>query len=287
MIVEGKSRYHVALAFPGMSMSYGASRGHWLCSSGGHTIRPINAGGSWDNFNALLASALNAIRDGATHMAMIHSDVEPLESEFRWLDILLSEMDRLGLDLASCSIAIKDWPILRGVCSCGIGDPGDPWHPYKRFTVRECIAIGKTFCASDVGYDGWPLLHNNGLWCADLRSPIFRQTDNEGNLKAFFNFPKRVYLDAKDGKYKVDGFSEDWWFSMRLWELGAKTAICPQVKIDHVEGRMRWPNYVPFGIYTDGDEDTRYKWGPVENRMVSKRGTTLPVADVNASEGQA
>lgn len=281
--MDGPKRHDVFLGFPGPSMAYGAAQGYFLCSNGGHKVRVANAANSWDNFNHLWVQALNLIGDGVTHFAMLHADVAPVESEFRWLDVLLSEMDRLDLDLVSCAIAIKDWPILRGLTSCGIGDPGDEWHPYKRLTVRETLAIGKTFNAADLGYDGWPLLHNNGLWVADLRKPLFRKTDERGTLRAFFNFPKQVYLDPADGKFKVNGFSEDWWFSMRLWELGAQTAICPQIKIDHVEGRVRWPNYLPWGTYTDGDEDTRYKWGVVENRpRVTPPVPTQPAAQPEA-----
>jgi hypothetical protein len=242
----------------------------------------MNAAWSWDNFNVILTQALNLIDDGVTHLAMIHADVAPAEGKFRWLDVLLAEMDRLDLAMASVPIAIKDWPNPRGICSCGIGDPGDPWHPYKRLTVRESIAFNRTITAADMGYDGWPLLHNNGLWCADIRKPLFRETDEHGTLKAFFNFPKRAYLDPVDGRFKVAGFSEDWWFSMRLWELHANTAICTQIPVDHIEGRIRWPNYRPFGSYTDGDEDTRAKWGPVENRVVSKRCAS--VADAVTQE---
>ena len=152
----------------------------------------LGAMGSWGNFNQLLAAGLNmAGRGEISHLAFLHSDIAP---EMWWVDRLMEELDRLDADMISVVAPIKD---PRGVTSCGIGDPANPWHPLRRFTMQEIWeALPETFDAAAAGYPAFPLLHNDGCWLADLRKPVFAATDAAGELLASFAFPKRVIRDA-------------------------------------------------------------------------------------------
>lgn len=216
----------------------------------------MGADGSWGNFNQILCVALNAAAEGRiTHLAFLHSDIAPQEW---WVDVLMAELDRLDADMISAVVPIKD---PRGVTSCGIGDPDNPWHPLKRFTMQEVWeTLPETFDAGDAGYDPaqFPLLHNDGCFVADLRKPFWRTVNADGELLAAFNFPRRIIL-GDDGNFRPEGESEDWYWSRRLFELGAKTYITRLVRLVHT-GPFDFPNDGPWGTYTHGDEDTAARW---------------------------
>jgi len=207
----------------------------------------------YGNFDLLLIEAMNAFEAGeATHFAMLHSDTLTAPG---WLDIILAEMDKFDLGLCSVPAAIKDQ---RGLMSSGIGDPKNPWNPWRRITSREMQNLPETFTAEDFGYPGEILLHNNGCWCMDLRKPEWFKTDAEKNLIAHFAFPTKVYRCPHTKKWTFAGESEDWYFSRRVHELGIKSAITRKVVLRH-RGTIDYPNNEPFGIY-EHDENTRDNW---------------------------
>lgn len=261
-------RHSVTVGIPGPTLQFGAAAAGFCAANGDHDVIVMPADTEFDNMNSLLAAGLN-IAEGRiadapplTHLAICHADMAPDKG---WLSIMLAEMDKYNLDLISATIPIRDD---RGVFSCGVGNPADNWKPFRRFTVREVLAgqlhgrqetFGDTFDATDVGYPGKPLLHNDGLFVADLRKPIFRSTDAAGDLVALFNFPKRIYREP-DGRWAATGESSDWWFSRKLWELGAKTAITRAVKLFH--RNPVYHNREPWGTYTEGDTATIDNWGP-------------------------
>ncbi|MGD0781228.1 MAG: hypothetical protein ABSA30_00050 [Candidatus Aminicenantales bacterium] len=269
------ARHKIVLGFPtpgGISMSFETARALYRGTQR-HDLALLVSVGSWDGFNSLWANALNLAAAGeATHFAMLHADVAPQEG---WLDILADELDRLQADLVSAIVPLKD---ARGVTSSGIGDPCDPWHPLKRFTMRELFAgeapnpkseirnkseiqnpkskiLPETFDAADAGFPGGILLHNDGCMMADLRNPIFRQENPDGTLIADFQFPRQVYRDLSDGLLHVRGESEDWYFSRKLHELGARTYVTRKVRLVHV-GSHAWTNAVAWGTY-EHDQDTK------------------------------
>jgi hypothetical protein len=222
-------------------------------------LKKNNPSSAWDGFNALWADALNETKNGFTHFAMLHADVLPLEG-VPWVDVLIGEMDRLSADLVSTTIAIKD---LRGLTSSGIGDPNDHWAPLKRFTVRETLDLPETFNAADAGFPGHALLHNQGCFVADLRSPVFHKTNPDGSLAVYFNFPRRVMRAGVDAPWIVQGESEDWFFSREFHECGGKGYLTRKVHIQH-GGSLDYDNFTPWGTYMNGDENTAAKWKTVK-----------------------
>lgn len=271
-------------------MGFGTAWALFRPTDGRHSFAVAHSGGSWDNFNALLVSAINAYEAGGiTHAAQIHGDIEPemtagiladgtlsgeqMESP-HWLDILLEEMDATGAALVSAAVPIKDH---RGLLSCGLGNPVDPWSPFRRLTMHELAELPDTFDAADIAvvhghgrdyYDGHPLLHNNGLWVADLRNPVFHRRDANGDLVSYFNFPKKVSRD--NGKWKVYGESEDWWMSRHLHVPGVKTCITKKVRLIHKDGGTPYPNYGVWGTFQH-DEHTATKWRAREEAEAAER----------------
>lgn len=240
-------RAKVFMAFPGASFCWGTVRGALLATQKDHELFPENNGNGWDDFNALWAHALNvAEAGGATHFAMLHSDVSPQPG---WVDVLLEEMESHDADMVSCVVPIKDE---RGLTSCGIGLVDDPWNAYKRFTIRELESYPETFSIAETWHKEKFLLHNTGCWVADLRKAVFYETNEQGALKAFFDFPTGI-VRGKDGTWVNLRESEDWFFSRQLHLLGASTWITRKVKLTH-SGIRRFPNYGKWGTY-DTDRD--------------------------------
>jgi hypothetical protein len=244
----------VLIAAPGPSFPFAVSAALFTHATDGRneTFVGDNPSSAWDGFNALWLEALNS-GDRFTHFAMLHADVVP---EGFWVDTLIGELERTGVDLISTVIPIKD---RRGLTTTGIGDSADPWGAWRRFTVRECLTFPETFNAADTGYPGKCLLHNHGCIVADLRRPVFQTTNPDGSLKVAFAFPRRA-VKVK-GNWVVQAESEDWYFSRMLHEAGGRSVATRKVRVRHLGG-MEFTNFDPWGMYEHGDEDTAAKWRP-------------------------
>jgi hypothetical protein len=93
---------------------------------------------------------------------------------------------------------------------------------------------------------------------ADLRRTLWRTRAADGSLVACFNFPLRI-VGGENGKpFAVEQESEDWHFSRKLHELGARTLLTRRVRLYH--GSKDCRNDRPWGRYENGDEDTASRW---------------------------
>ena len=255
--------YRIMLCIPhGGSMCYGASQALFRSTethSVGINPKP-GASLMCNQFNALLCDALNEFEAGnITHMVFLHSDIAP---EDYWIDTLVQEMEKHGADFLSVVSPIKD---NRGLTSCGIGQAGWAWSPKKRFTMHEIMELPETFSIADTGYPEDVLLHNSGCWIADLRNPLFTRTSPSCGLHAFFTQNDRIV--RHNGKWRPNVESEDWFFSRRLYELGAKSFITRKVKLRHI-GDAEFRNDVAWGEW-EFDRDTKDYWGNDATENVS------------------
>ena len=180
-------------------------------------------------FNKLWASALS--HPGATHFAMLHSDVVP---SHWWVDTLIDELDRTGADVVSAVCRIKD---TKGFTSTGVGDPADQWD-YRRITCDELTQLPETFGAEDIPpsiTDGYRtcLLVNTGCWVCRLDRPWWRELDEEGKLRFCFTQNDRV-APMPTGQYLVEFAPEDWLFSRYCQAVGAKVLATQKVGLRHV-----------------------------------------------------
>jgi hypothetical protein len=180
-------------------------------------------------FNLLWCEALNGRKRGEyTHFAMQHSDVEP---EAGWLDVLLAELDRTGLDVLGVPVPLKD---TRGLTSTAVGrDDGFDWMPKRRLTLTEVHALPETFTSADL--DG-PLLLNTGLWVCRL---------GDWSERVCFTINDRIATDP-DGVFTALVEPEDWHFSRQLHRLGVTVGCTRMVRLAHV-GMHPWPNTHGWG----------------------------------------
>lgn len=234
-------------------VTWQSSQAAWK-SSAKHEVQIANIGSSLLalGFNSLFADALNRQESGdfVECIAMLHSDLAPPEF---WLDTLVEIMESKQADFVSVINAIKDD---RGITSSGVGLSGHTWQPWRRFTIRELAGWPETFNAADIGYSGYALLHNTGCWLADLRKPLFHQEDEHHQLRAFFTINDRVIRHK--GKWKAEVEPEDWYFSRRLFDLGANTYVTRSVVTRHT-GSREYTNVPDWGTNIQ-DTDLMREW---------------------------
>jgi hypothetical protein len=183
------------------------------------------------NFNRLWCAALNQRRTlGLTHFAMHHADIG---AEVGWLDTLLAEQARVGADLLSVVVPIKDG---RGVTSTGWQDPIT--LDITRLTLQEIHDLPVTFRAEDLGRAAQPwLMVNTGLWICDFTQPWVEE--------ACFEVRDRI-VRGGDGLYRANVLSEDWNFAGWCAGRGLKVFATRAVSVGHF-GRCCYRNDAPWG----------------------------------------
>lgn len=197
-------------------------------------------------FNALLAQALD-LRDDpqnqVTHLAMIHTDIEP---EPWWLDKLLAVMAETGADVVSAVVPIKD---RHGLTSTGCIDAADPSRLVRRLTLREVHgSLPESFGAEDLEGLAGPnqlLMVNSGLMLLDLRRPWAYAVDEQNHLRVRFRFETRIERKRMpDGRWRhfANSESEDWLFSQDLAALGGKVVATRAVRLSHYDGGTAYAN---------------------------------------------
>jgi hypothetical protein len=201
------------------------------CRDGGsiEVARSLSAGGSLLGaaFNLHWCQALNHFAEGDIHgFAMMHSDIG---AEVNWLDILFAEMEKVGADIISAVVPIKDE---RGLTSTAIDDTGDQWK-VRRLTTKEVMKFPETFTEKDVG---GPLLLNTGLWLCRLGPWAF---------KTCFTIQDKI-LQSPDGRFEHRVIPEDWDFSRQVRRFGLKLAATRKVRINHW-GPFYWNNQQQWG----------------------------------------
>lgn len=186
-------------------------------------------------FNDLWCAALNRRALGFTHFAMIHADIGPITPG--WVDVLVSELERLDADMVSAVAPIKT---PHGWTSTAVAlNDDDPWLR-RRLTMKEVYDLPETFGADDVG---GPLLLNTGLWVCRLDRPWCEQV--------CFDTLNRIV--KKDGVWHTEAISEDWLFSAALNRLGCKLYATRKVTLAHDGG---------------GEYKTDHVWGTQERDEV-------------------
>jgi hypothetical protein len=180
-------------------------------------------------FNNLLAVVLDARDRGeVTHIAMIHSDVDPMGAP--WINLLWGEMQANNLDLVSAVIPIKSY---EGLTSTAIAPIHELWGFKRHIRIDERPTMPMTFTTEDVCSDDELLLVNTGLWLADLRKPWW---DN-------FAFEVHTRLTVVDGKRVPQMRPEDWEMSRHLHAHGARYGATWAVELRHW-GTTAWESHV-------------------------------------------
>jgi len=180
-------------------------------------------------FNKLWCRALNE-RDkvGLTHFAMHHADIE---APAGWLDVLLSEQARVGADVLSCVVPIKD---NRGLTSTGTRDPES--GRIRRLTMREIFELPETFAVEHTTTPGHWLMVNTGLWLCDFTKTWITDVC----------FSILDGMTRENGVHAPRALPEDWNFSGWCARRGLKVFATRKVPLVH-HGRAGYVNSRVWG----------------------------------------
>src|SRR5262245_23187686 len=188
------------------------------------------------NFNILWCWALNQAHKGGgcDYFAMLHADVEP--EEF-WLDLMVEELERVGVDVLAAVVPIKDG---NGTTTTALGRPDrrGTGRPYARVTMHEVYRLPATFTAAAAGHPDKCLLINTGCWVCRF--------DLEWCKKLHFTVNDRIAFDRKADQFVAECESEDWFFSRLLEDLGRSVAATRIVSLGH-RGPAVFTNSRPWG----------------------------------------
>lgn len=151
-----------------------------------------------------------------THLAILHTDIEVEE---HWLDKLLFLMKINKADIVGTVLPIKGE---KNMTSTALWD--GPFK-VKRLTFDDCKKYGESFTDP-------ALCVNTGAMLIDLRGKWI-----EGMC---FTIEDRIR--AEQGKYIAEVIPEDWGFSHRAAERGAKIVATTVVQAVH-HGAGQWTNF--------------------------------------------
>jgi hypothetical protein len=189
-------------------------------------------------FNRLWVRALNRRKDGVTHFAMHHADVE---APAGWVDVLVNEMRDWQADVLSVVLPIKDQ---RGLTSTGLQSAVT--KKIRRFTMTEVLNLPRTFDRFEVdGYDDEILMVNTGLWICNFTKPWVE--------KVCFHILDGITKD-EDGTFQARAVPEDWNFSTWCAEQGLRVFATRAVAAKH-HGRASYPNDSVWGTYQTDEGD--------------------------------
>jgi hypothetical protein len=170
--------------------------------------------------------------------------------------VLFDECERLNAVLVSAVSPIKDF---RGLTSTAIATADDDrWH-VRRLTMHEVFQLPETFCVGDTMVAGLnpqrqALLFNTGCWVADLRKPLWFETNDVGEGYFYFDINHRV-LRIGQGDWQTEVESEDWNFSRALARRTEDYYVTRKVRLEHI-GAHRFTNKLPWGEW---QEDLAFK----------------------------
>lgn len=184
-------------------------------------------------FNILWANVLNFRQHPThppTHYLLWHADVVPQTEN--WLGIMLSEMERVGADVLSAVIPIKNE--LGMTSTAREADPPNRWRPL-RYTLTEVSVM------ADPTWTAPGLLVNTGLMLVDLRKDWVE--------RVHFTLNDRIYRGS-DGKWRASMEPEDWNFSRQCHALGVSLYATKAIVVDHV-GTTNYRSSNVWGYPTD------------------------------------
>ncbi|MDE2100059.1 MAG: hypothetical protein KGL39_22585 [Patescibacteria group bacterium] len=185
-------------------------------------VLTVSMGGSLlaRGFNSLWCQALNTRAEHHwTHFVMIHADIDP---EYGWLTKLLDEMDRVGADVISAVVPIKD---MTGDSSTAVLDPVR--KDVRRLNERDLEQLPATFDGSHFRPDE-TLLVNTGLLAVRFDDPWVEH--------CWFEIVDRIEK-LPDGTFEPRGMSEDWNFSQQCKALRKRVFATQIIGLKHI-GRM-------------------------------------------------
>jgi hypothetical protein len=221
----------VPAALPGLLQPSGLNHVRTLALEGGSLLAMV--------FNNLWCRALNQRQEwGITHFAMHHADIQAPPF---WVDTLFAEMNRVGADVLSVVVPIKD---ARGLTSTGTRDPVH--GNIRRFTMKEIFDLPETFSIADTAVPEQWLMVNTGLWICDFTKPWVEQVA----------FSILDSILCENGRFQARALPEDWNFSGWCARQGLRVFATRKLPVVH-HGRAAYGNDRVWGEWPTDQGDQR------------------------------
>lgn len=201
---------------------------------------------AWARLHTDIASGLPF-----THWAILHDDII---TPAGWLDELMEVLEQSGGDFVSANMPIKTF---KGLMSMGV-HYGDLWD-INRFTIRRLAEFPETFTSDEVNGS---LVLNTGCCVLKLRDPWL------SNPQDFVFDDINRLTRIKEG-WKAEIVSEDWTWTDKLRQAGAKLVATRRVECGH-EGGHVYRNHTHWGEWINDEVyEQRHKLN--ENQVPEKR----------------
>lgn len=161
--------------------------------------------------NELYANALTLRRKlGATHFAMLHSDVCPDRAD--WLDVLADVMHEQNADLVSAVVPVRN---NSGLTSTMEENPDDGWRP-KGLSLKEVYSRPPSFSSPGLLVNTGMMLLKLRDWCTKL---VFRECN--------------AIPEMPDGSYQARIINEDHELSRQVRGFGGHIVATRAVPLYH------------------------------------------------------
>jgi len=154
---------------------------------------------------------------------------------------MMSIMEKHRADVLSVVVPLKnDKGLTSTALDMAVGDEDPHWR-VKRLTLNEI------YNDYEPTFTHEKLLVNTGLMLVDLRKPWVENV--------WFAFEDKIIPDPKiPGYFKAVGVSEDWFFSRRACELGAKLYATREISVLHA-GTTEYSNASAWGSLSEDAVD--------------------------------
>lgn len=212
-------------------------------------------------FNQLWCDCLNRIKE-FDYWLLCHADITFRTTN--WLDMMVDDLERHGLDALHANIDIKDG---RGLYSTGVGNALDVWGHVRRLTKKESLYLPSVYQLDDVV----KVMARTGHV---PKRPVF--CPNTGCLlvkvdqKWWWDFPGFNIMDSMESVY-IQGHlirrprvvPEDWHFGHWMQGRGLKVGGTRRIRIDHVHPHLAYSNdkVDPAGEAVDEGYLFHRRWG--------------------------
>ncbi len=195
-----------------------------------------------DNVNGAWCEAWNRrLVDGWDKFAIQHADVVP---DLHFLKIMSDEMNRVGADILSVVIPLKDG---HGLTSTGILDREANRRAVYRLTMAEIFDLPETFSIEDTHRPDQILVVNTGL-------SMYRIDPWFGKFPGF-NLLSQIQTEP-DGTLVSRFWPEDWEMSRWADSMGLKVFATRKVGVDH------WGRFAFSNRHVWGKWKTDEMWNP-------------------------
>jgi hypothetical protein len=223
------------------------------------------------NCNVLWAVALNRHEAGqADWFAMIHSDIEP---EAFWIDKLIAEADRHSADIMTAVVPIKNES---GLTSTAVSHPSDDCRAYFRLTTSQVLHpnFPVTFDL-DLAVDALRKLPDQLAFDPPLPAHLLCNTGcMVCRLGGAWCDPNKVFFDEVTSFHRLNGQwtpiirSEDWFFTAKAAQHGAKVMATTSLKLRH-HGVTAFRSDQAWGVPRDAEGLAQ--WGVTPDDLNPKR----------------